>query len=207
MGDIKASEVAQAFHQWMLKIFDALPDDCWMSYGYPPPSGDLWEGVYLDDLLVLLIGRPRGFSSSGEPLPSSDFDLKLLEKVERAHREAGTRLHEQKRVRQATRGVVWGGEIAGREQQVSGEVASQHMLVASTAAVLLKGRVSYKIFTKISSSWVHHLTFKRSCLCLLDESFAHAQRCKDAGRGLPIPGSAVDELILCCLFAPMFSSS
>ena len=29
-----------------------------MTYGFPPPGGDIWKGIYSDDVAQLLIGLP-----------------------------------------------------------------------------------------------------------------------------------------------------
>ena len=52
MGDLKSSRVAQAYGQWLMRAAGGLRDETWLSYGFPPPSGDLWVGTYLDDIIT-----------------------------------------------------------------------------------------------------------------------------------------------------------
>ena len=50
MGDLKASSVAQAFAQSLLRAFGALPHSSWLTFGMVPPMGQLWRGNYIDDI-------------------------------------------------------------------------------------------------------------------------------------------------------------
>ena len=54
-GDIKASGVAQTHSQSLLRFYRALPVVSWMTYGWEPPSRDIWRGNYTDDLAQVTI--------------------------------------------------------------------------------------------------------------------------------------------------------
>jgi hypothetical protein len=52
VGGIESSRIAQAYGQWLLRA--AGGPSVWMCYGCPAPSGELWMGSYLDDVLAVL---------------------------------------------------------------------------------------------------------------------------------------------------------
>ena len=52
MGDKNGCCIAQATHEAVLKRHGVLDESCKLVYGRHVPGRDLWEGVYLDDLLV-----------------------------------------------------------------------------------------------------------------------------------------------------------
>lgn len=54
MGDVNACDIAQAVHESVLKREGLLVPETTLVYGHPVPDGPLWEGIYLDDLLVTL---------------------------------------------------------------------------------------------------------------------------------------------------------
>lgn len=55
MGDHNAVDVAQCTHQDVLKSNNALGTNGLMVYGSPLPPGKLFQGIYIDDLLVAYI--------------------------------------------------------------------------------------------------------------------------------------------------------
>ena len=151
MGDQKATEVAQAFHQYLLILHESLTARNWMTLGFPPPRDDVWVGAYLDDLAVILLGQKSDVSglrpaSSVEPL-----DQAILDSAHLAHSNAGTVLHKGKRTTREAEGVMWGGALSGPQQSVSGEVPSMHRLIVLTACHLIRGLSGYKMMAKLTS--------------------------------------------------------
>ncbi len=57
MGDPKVPDIAQLAHQYTLRKCGLLTDDAWMLYGRAPPTGQSWEGVYIDDHVAVGILR------------------------------------------------------------------------------------------------------------------------------------------------------
>ena len=54
MGDRNGCAIAQATHEAILKKVGLLCPQQTLAYGKQTPSGDVWQGVYLDDLRWLL---------------------------------------------------------------------------------------------------------------------------------------------------------
>ena len=70
MGDI-----AQAYGQWLLRSEGGLSDETWLSYGWPAPSGDLWVGSYLDDILVVFVEAASAAARGVLPADAPDADV------------------------------------------------------------------------------------------------------------------------------------
>ena len=145
MGDQKASEVAGGFHHGLLIDHGALPESCWMSYGHPPPGGDIWKGVYFDDIAQIGIGV-----ETDDALRSRRSDL--CDATVAAHKAAGTILHEGKRVRDARHHVVWGGELDSDKQRASGEVDTMVQLSRITLAACLSEHLDAHSLSSIVST-------------------------------------------------------
>ena len=62
MGDQKAMEVAQVAHVAALQDAGVLQEGRSMAYGFAPPRGPLWEGVYCDDYAILGVCDHEGTS-------------------------------------------------------------------------------------------------------------------------------------------------
>ena len=52
MGDINGCAIAQATHEAVLQKEGLLLPGSTLVYGEPVPKGRVWQGAYLDDLLI-----------------------------------------------------------------------------------------------------------------------------------------------------------
>ena len=124
MGDLKASGVAQVFSQGLLRHCGALPSRCWMTFGMPPPSGDLWRGVYIDDILNMTICSKRRLEQGC----IAQARRRLLLRTESAHAWAGSELAAQKSRCKEASATVWCATLDGERGEVSGEQSSPQQL-------------------------------------------------------------------------------
>ena len=60
MGDQKAAHASQAVHQHCLLQRGALLSEEWLTFGYRPPPGPHWHGIYQDDRVLLSVVPPAG---------------------------------------------------------------------------------------------------------------------------------------------------
>ena len=117
MGDTNACDIAQATHESILKRAGLLTSDSQLIYGESAPTGDIWEGVHLDDLLVVLkclANEPIDPKTFVPPAPAgSDADLQRIHHAEMAYSQAGLLRAEHKAFRAQTDFKAWGAEIKG----------------------------------------------------------------------------------------------
>ena len=197
MGDVKSSRVAQAFGQWLIRRAGGLSEESWVSYGWPPPAGNLWVGSYLDDLLVLMIATLEAFDEV------DSADKIELERIRAAHRQAGTTLHDKKRVFQEKSQVIWGAEIRGDSGKVRGESEAALQLAVLTLG-FLSVPIGWRTATRLVSTWTHHAMFSRIALSLFSEVYVWIADLKSSGGKKRMPPGVVDEFLGMAVLFPFF---
>ena len=142
MGDVNGCDIAQATHEALLQRFGLLGPETHLVYGKPAPVGSMWQGVYLDDLLITSI-RSMGFEvpldGSFEPpaAQDGDEDIEAVRKAEHAYDEAHLERALHKSFRAVTSFKAWGSEIDGNPREgwcsSSGSAASVYVDCCSCA--------------------------------------------------------------------------
>lgn len=116
MGDCNACDIAQATHEAVLQSAGLLTENSKMVYGDPAPRGDVWEGAYLDDLLIACkVDMDEAIPLDGSfvpPVPSGeDIDLQKAAAAEKVYADAGLERAVHKSFRAQTLFKAWGAEI------------------------------------------------------------------------------------------------
>ena len=116
MGDQKAASVVQTWHTHTLQSGGNLLDPTWMTYGHPPPSGDRWEGVYIDDAAAVGIYEYIGDKAwTASQAAAQRMDLTY------EHNNIPKKV--SKAVRGAADALIWGGELNSTDRMdVGGEL-------------------------------------------------------------------------------------
>ena len=198
MGDQKAALTAQLVHTTALRDRNLLPDEAWMTFGFPPPCADSWEGAYQDDHALVSVVPP---GEEGERVLENARATRS--QVHTAYQDVGIVRKMEKEVTGATEGVVWGGELSTERRDVGGEVGKVHFLAMITLRVCCVGVISGWLLQKLLGCWVHHLCFRRCGFSLLDFSFAWMRQ-KDVPKHQKrnIPPSVSDELLALAILWP-----
>ena len=208
MGDQKASETAQIVHQHCLREAGCLRGDGWLTYGLPPPSGRVVEGVYSDDRVVLGICDA---SDDGTPLAGDPTRTATLERVAAGHaayKRVGIQRKPEKSQYDVREAVVWGGEISSSRRDVRGAVDKLRQLAVITSYLALVGCCSTVIMRRLVGCWVHHLMFQRCAMCLLDSVYKWMHEPNvDITRWRRISNAVLEELIGLVALCPLFASS
>lgn len=118
MGDVNACDIAQAVHEAVLRKEGLLVPETTLVYGHPVPDGPLWEGIYLDDLLVTYkqtVPYPVPLDGSFEPPAPQvdDPDMRRVAAAEKAYQDAGLQRALRKSFRAETSFKAWGAEVDG----------------------------------------------------------------------------------------------
>ena len=118
MGDRNACDIAQATHEALLESAGLLSHSTKLIYGEPLPPGPIYEGVYLDDLLVVQKCKteepvPLDGSFVPPPVSSDDQDQQRVRQAEKAYAEVGLPRAVHKAFRGETEFKAWGAEIHG----------------------------------------------------------------------------------------------
>ena len=104
MGDINGCDIAQATHESILRQHGVLDRAVQLVYGEHVPKGPLWEGAYLDDLLITLRckvpGRVPLDGTFCPPVPQAgDEDVQQVAAAEQAYTKARLQRAEHKAFR------------------------------------------------------------------------------------------------------------
>ena len=93
MGDINGCDIAQATHEAILEQEGVFEAQCVLGYNKPVPDDALWQGAYLDDLLIALrvdVEAPIPLDGSFAPLPPNPDgrDVRKVAAAEVAYEKA-----------------------------------------------------------------------------------------------------------------------
>ena len=206
MGDRNACDIAQAVHQHVLQTGGLLAEDDTLVYGSPVPEGDLWEGIYLDDLLIALrMTMPHTIPLNGSfqpPVPQvDDVDVQHVKAAEAAYQAAGLQRAEHKSFRFEPRFRAWGAEVDG----VLGTVGSP-LAVRQQVWWLLKRVVEQGSCTKVGLQQIlgyvcFMFSFRREFYSLQHHIYKFLRTCPEKGI-CRLPGFVLDELRAIALHIP-----
>jgi hypothetical protein len=199
MGDCKPEEVAQGVFSGLLRHNAALLDDAWMTYRFAPPAGDLWAG---DLAHIGVRQRPRAGEAAEAAVPSRlrlahDGGVKALE-------AAGIQRSTQKAVPGASSAIVCGMYLCSTSRTVSKEPGKRWLLVVVTARIILLGRCSPGLMSRLLGCWDFQLGFRSCGLCLFDVAFKWVQRLHWSWKLHRVPQGVLDELSLLVTLSPFW---
>ena len=127
MGDRNGCAIAQATHEAILKSVGLLDPQETLAYGRTVPAGDLWQGVYLDDLLIAsrqTLDTPYRLMVPfrASPAQGDDADILLTKAAEGAWEKADLERALHKSFRAETHFKAWAGEVNGIQGRVGAPI-------------------------------------------------------------------------------------
>ena len=201
MGDNLAVEVAQAAHASVLRtLCGSMKHDEVLKYRWPVPRTDFIELLAIDDH-VGIQRVPRCIFDSQPRLR----DTEVFEEATQAYQKVGLVLHEKKKKRNMTQGVILGADFDGLAGRVM--APRQRILVLSMISIAIahRGTCTPKLLQIVLGCWIHVLLFRRALFALIDDLFKQ-------GRGLAshavfcLSNQARNELVLLAALGPTAQS-
>jgi len=163
MGDSNAVDIAQEVHLNALQNKGCMNDSELLEYSRTFPAGPTFEGLYIDDHVILQLVRNRASGRrltleerKGEPPPR---DKHLLELSREAYVEAGWTRSLDKVHQFCSNLTVWGTEIDNQSGRV-GAPLRRRLLIAQLALDL----ISLQFVTRKAVEQVVGLLRTRSCI-------------------------------------------
>jgi len=198
MGDQKAAGLTQVAHQHILRDNGGLGDAQWLSFGWAPPRGNIFQGVYIDDGAVVGVYEPDDADRV-----RGDVRAERARSMD-AYQRAGIIMKAEKEVVDAAEATVWGGQLSTARQDVGANVEKLGALMIVTLRLIRRAHCTPLLLQKVLGAWVHVLTFYRPGFCLLDRAFGW---CRLPGAGMrrerPLTHAVIDELLGVTLLGPL----
>ena len=199
MGDCQAVAVGQTSHLALVLRTGALGIEQLLLHNAPSPRSSRVFGVVLDDLVVLEKCLIR---EHGAGIPVDAASPAIMAAVHSAYQSAGLPRHPDKGFLLESLASFWGIELDGRKGTVNGNPARVVPLVMLTQRVAELGICTVGLLQALLGSWVSSMLLSRRTLSILDSCYRAV-----AGRNKPdvirLSPSAVEELLLCCILAPL----
>ncbi len=191
MGDTNACDIAQATHESILQAKDLLTTDTRLEYGESVPSGDIWEGVYLDDLLVVLkclADKPIDPATFIPPAATGDdVDMKRMAKAEQAYAEAGLVRAEHKAFRADVNFKAWGAEIRGLEGTVGAPLEFRRQVWKLLQRIIRLGWCTKRILQRLLGYTCFIFQYRRELFAFQHHIYKFVHKLPNKGwRRLPV---------------------
>eukprot|EP00971_Amphidinium_carterae_P110173 2182412-Amphidinium_carterae.1 len=125
-----------------------------------------------------------------------------------AYASAGIERKKAKATKDEPDGVVWGAHLRGSCRRVESPAEKRHLLISATLEACRMSAVPPRLIQVLCGHWQHHLAFHRSSMCVLDMTYSWLRACEHGGKMMkrkpPLHRKVRDELLLLCVFAPLF---
>ena len=206
MGDKNGCDIAQAVHEGLLRRHGVLDPSKTLIYGAHIPQGDLLEGVYLDDLLIVKKCEvPFVIPLDGSFIPPAaqvnDDDVMELQAAEAAYEEAGLERAEHKAFRQLVRFKAWGAEIDGILGKAGAPLEARRQVWVLIAKLVTGGFACRGVLQRVVGYLAFIFQYRRELYGLLHHMYKYLAKMPE-GRWVPLPGHILDELRSCALHLP-----
>ena len=198
MGDRNACDIAQATHEALLESAGLLTHSTKLIYGEPLPPGPIYEGVYLDDLLVVQkckIEEPVPLDGSfvPPPLSSDDQDQRRVQQAEKAYAEVGLPRAVHKAFRGETEFKAWGAEIHGIRGTAGAPLLFRQQIWLLLCRVVKLEFCTKHILQKLLGYLCFAFQYRRELYSLQHHIYKFLQKMPNSG-WRSLPGFIVDEL-------------
>ncbi|CAE7366038.1 unnamed protein product, partial [Symbiodinium microadriaticum] len=207
MGDRNGCSIAQATHEAILRKFGILRPENRLVYGKFVPEDDLWEGVYLDDLLVTLrvtLNTEIPLDGSFQPpaWKATDRDIEHTKVAEDAYEEAGLQRATHKAFRGTTKFKAWGAKIDGVRGTVGAPLEMRRQVWSLISKTVQSGTASKEILQKLLGFIAFIFQYRREMFSLIHHLYMFVEKLKP-GRKVWLPAFVLDELRSVALHLPM----
>ena len=198
MGDVNACDIAQATHESILRKAGLLEPESVLVFGRSAPQSNIWEGIYLDDLLITQRRTcegniPLDGSFLPPPAKADDEDMQHVAKAEAAYEAAGLRRAEHKAFRAEVRFKAWGAEIDGVLGRASGPLSARRQVWLLIRKVVALGQCTKRGLQRLLGLITFHCQFRRELFSLQHHVHKFIASLPE-DHVVRLPGFVLDEL-------------
>ena len=171
MGDINGCDIAQATHESILRQHGVLDRAVQLVYGEHVPKGPLWEGAYLDDLLITLRCRVPGRvpldGTFCPPVPQAgDEDVQQVAAAEQAYTKARLQRAEHKAFRFQTSFKAWGAHVDGIIGKVGVSIEVRRQVWVLLSKIVAGGWSNKDVLRRVLGFLAYIFQYRRELYCL-----------------------------------------
>ena len=206
MGDVNGCDIAQATHEAILEREGVFEAQCVLAYNKAVPDDALWQGAYLDDLLIALridVGAPIPLDGSFTPLPPSpnDRDVQKVAAAEVAYEKANLERALPKAFRYETEFKAWGAAVDGVRGIVGAPLGVRRQVWSLLYAIVTVGWASQEVLRKVIGYLAYIFQYRRELYCLQHRAYVFIANMPQ-GRWMFLPAWLLDELRSMALHLP-----
>ena len=198
MGDASAVELAQTAHLGLLSQVGLLSFSNLISMHLPAPREISMVGVVIDDLVLFEKMAISAFENGGTTLTGP-----ILQKALDRYTSLGLIPHPGKTFALKESEDFWGCLFEGRRGFVRASLKRVIPILFATLGVLKLGVTTLQLLEVLTGCWVSIFLFRRRMLSLLNTCYEALARGENRRSVLRISDSLRDELLLCCILAPL----
>ena len=198
MGDKNAVCIAQATHEQVLRNFHCLNVKESLAYRDLVPEGRVWEGLYIDDHLVVCIAPRvavhralRGQPHNCKLLSHADD---LIDSSHAAYKHYELPRAENKAFRHERKFTAWGTQVSDQSGRVGAPVTKLRFIFCLCCHVLNNPYMSKKGMQKLLGLFVHPFQHRREFMSVWQEAYRWSHNLPESGH-YPIPQKVRLEII------------
>ena len=200
MGDLNATCFAEVAHLNLLRKHGACSLADLASYRQPPPRGDLWEMLMVDDHVVA-----QDVPRRAEGVRYADDDV--LERSDAAYASEHLKPKKSKRFRRETTFTAIGARVDGRRGWASSKLELILLGVAMSTGIATTRKATGSALTSAVSLWGHALLFRRAAWCYFDDVYHLAGRLGGSTDWAAVSRPVIDELLTVALLSPLLGTN
>ena len=205
MGDVNATDVAEAAHIGLLRAHGAaLPAEL-VSYRAPVPRAAVWQSIMVDDN-VIIAKRRRGRRGRTDAAAGAR-ETELVASSFSAYRSEHLEPKPKKTILHAKEADALGASIDGVAGWVSAKAEHLVLAFATLGAAIEAGGSTHEAAALGAALLTHALLMRREAMCLVDGLYSWVLRLRGSARSFGrMPDAVADEIQVLAGLAPLLGT-
>ena len=189
MGDSNSVDIAQQCHVSVLQNENCLNDFEPLERSMSVPKGRTWEGVYIDDHLVLQ--KVKQHELDVESLR----DDEILAACAQGWVKASLRRAPEKEVRFSLGFIAWGAHVESTRGLVGINIEKRRRLSHLTQEVTKHGYVNRHLMQMLLGNFVPAFSYRRELVSVWHRAYQFVESLPESGAWSRIPPDIRDEMV------------
>ena len=197
MGDLNAVDVAQCTHESILRKHSCLRAGESLHYHGAFPEGPVYEGVYVDDHVVVAVCPKDRFHD-----PHVCQDQERIEAALEGYREARLPVAPEKSFRMQETFVAWGTEVCGKKGTAAAPAGRRLQLIHLVCLALLSPTTTKALMRSLLGALIHPFMHRKCCMAVLGRAYRFTEDLRE-DTVTRLPADICDELRAALVVLPL----